>query len=98
MVVTHDLRSLDGQPRLDGRDVTVAIIVRGVANEGVNEFCGSYDLSREEVEEALKYCMNECCVRTFAAYCNGCTKNPRYFGRKSGMKFWEIARCVYNGE
>ena|SRR3989344_6448089 len=98
MVVTHDLASLDGQPRLNGRDATIAIIVNRVAREGVDSFCGSYGVSRKEVREALGYCMGEVCVPDFVTFCTGCRKNPRYAQKESARNFWEIARAIYDKE
>ena len=101
MAIKHPLDSLNGQPRLDGRDFAVAVVVKGIVDEGVDEFCRSHKLTRRDVEEALRYCQEQSCVREFAAYCIGCSKNPKYLGRKSrdgrplGRDFWEIARSVY---
>jgi len=101
MAVKHNLSFLNGQPRLNERDVTVAAVVRGVVDEGMDEFCSSHKLTRRDVEEALRYCKEQFCVRDFAAYCVGCSKNPKYSGRKSrdgrplGRDFWEIARGAY---
>ena len=95
MTVTHGLKYLNGQPRLAGRDVIIAAVVVRVANQGVEGFCKSYAVSRREVEGALRYCMQEACVSSFASFCNGCRKNPLYSKRESGKSFWCLAREAY---
>ncbi len=98
MSIIHNLNYLNGQSRLAGHDITVGMVVRKVATDGIDAFCESHEFSRIELRDALKYCMNEWCVSSFATFCEGCTKNPYYSQRESSRKFWEIARSVYNKE
>lgn len=98
MSVIHSLNYLNGQSRLAGRDITIGTLVRKVADEGIDAFCESREISRIEVRDALKYCMNEGCVPAFATFCEGCKKNSNYSQRESAKKFWEIARNFYDKE
>ncbi len=98
MSVTHNLSYMNGQPRLVGRDTTVGMVVRKVANDGIDSFCESKGISIREVRDALKYCMNEGCVSSFATFCEGCRKNPHYSRKESSIKFWEVARDFYDRE
>ncbi len=98
MSIIHNINYRNGQPRLVGRDITVGMVVRQVANDGVDTFCENKGISRIEVRDALKYCMNEGCVPAFATFCEGCRKNPNYSRKESARNFWEVARNFYDKE
>ncbi len=98
MSVIHNINYRNGQSRLVGRDITVGMVVRQIASDGVDTFCENKEISRREVRDALKYCMNEGCVPAFATFCEGCRKNPNYSRKESAENFWEVARNFYDKE
>ena len=89
MPIKSDAGYVCGQPRIEGHRIWVSHVV-GNAKESGLEYCENFDISEEDVKDALEYCMNERCVGNAIRYCQDCSKHEAGF-----PDCWKIARQLY---
>ena len=90
MVIRSDEHTLSGQPRLESRRIWVSHVVANVNEMGLNRYCLDYEIPRQEIRDAIEYCMNERCVKSAISFCQGCMKSGE------GEECWKTAKRIYN--
>lgn len=98
IIFTRDV--LWGQPRLEGRRLAVGDIVSHVdVNRSVNIAADDYEITLQQVRQALSYCSCLMCVKVqVIKYCHNCTLRVKQDGEADGEEQdnWKRAKRLLN--
>ncbi len=74
-MVVYSKRVLEGSPRIRGRKVSIGHLVSRLAQaENLDSFIQDYVLTREEILQALEYCVHQQCLADQPPnYCHNCS-------------------------
>lgn len=92
MSIRSDKGYVSGQPRIEGHRIWVSLVVFGVNADGLERYIDGYDVTKQEVKDALEYCRKEQCAGTAVDYCQDCNKSTDL----PGEDVWKIAEKLYN--
>lgn len=92
--------TLGGSPRLDGRRLAVGDVISSLSDYGeMTGLIQDYELSREQVKQALQYCASQhCLVDKPVLFCHNCTLRSKQEGPLDISELEEVdGRVVGNG-